>query len=380
MALQLRSKIPVGPGCIAPAGSACRRPRRSTTMAASARRLSTRPAEGLPAAARAGQPEARIRRPGRRLDEARRRRPAGRPRRALSAVPLRSRLSHEHPLPHRVPVLGEARAARRELAQRAPARAVRRRRARGRQFAAEAPGVRYDYSRQRLGAMTLRLLAHLAGERGFAEWREALLAGSTINIDREARRLAHGLARGRCRARRSQGNAGPHEAAGGKLRRERQFKRIVNLGTGGSDLGPRLVADALGRRRRSTCASPPTSIRATSSARSKAPIRRARSSSWCRRPSPRRKRWPTPSARQRWGAKNFYRRHRQRRGRQGVRRERDPADVGLGRRALLGLVGGGLCRRVRHRLRRRSRSSCAGAQRHRRALRARRRSRRTSRR
>ena len=47
-----------------------------------------------------------------------------------------------------------------------------------RQFSAEAPGVRFDYSRQRVGAMTLRLLAHLAAERGFAEWREALLAGA----------------------------------------------------------------------------------------------------------------------------------------------------------------------------------------------------------
>ena len=38
--------------------------------------------------------------------------------------------------------------------------------ARAVQFTAEAPGLRYDYSRQRLGAMSLRLLAHLAGERG----------------------------------------------------------------------------------------------------------------------------------------------------------------------------------------------------------------------
>src|SRR5690606_9421497 len=31
-----------------------------------------------------------------------------------------------------------------------------------------------------------------------------------------------------------------------RLRSEKRFRRIVNLGTGGSDLGPRLVADALG--------------------------------------------------------------------------------------------------------------------------------------
>jgi glucose-6-phosphate isomerase len=53
--------------------------------------------------------------------------------------------------------------------------------ARSVQFVAEGPGVRYDYSRQRLGAVTLRLLVRLAAERGFAEWREALLAGEPVN-------------------------------------------------------------------------------------------------------------------------------------------------------------------------------------------------------
>jgi glucose-6-phosphate isomerase len=36
------------------------------------------------------------------------------------------------------------------------------------------------------------------------------------------------------------------KALGSRLRSERRFRRIVNLGTGGSDLGPRLVSDALG--------------------------------------------------------------------------------------------------------------------------------------
>jgi len=40
-----------------------------------------------------------------------------------------------------------------------------------RKLVAEAAGVRYDFSRQRVDAMTLRLLADLAGERGFPEWR-----------------------------------------------------------------------------------------------------------------------------------------------------------------------------------------------------------------
>jgi glucose-6-phosphate isomerase len=117
--------------------------------------------------------------------------------------------------------------------------------ARARQFTAEAPGVRYDYSRQRLGAMTVRLLTHLAAERGFAEWREALLAGSAINST-ENRPAWHSALRA--------GDSAPAEVKETlsrvqqlveKLRSEKRFKRVVNLGTGGSDLGPRLVADAL---------------------------------------------------------------------------------------------------------------------------------------
>ena len=118
--------------------------------------------------------------------------------------------------------------------------------ARATQFLAEAPGVRYDYSRQRLGAMTLRLLANLAEERGFAEWREALLSGKPVN-DIENRAAWHTALRA--------GIDAPSEVqqALSKVkiivdatRTTGQFKRIVNLGTGGSDLGPRLLADAFG--------------------------------------------------------------------------------------------------------------------------------------
>ena len=118
--------------------------------------------------------------------------------------------------------------------------------ARASQLRAEAPGVVYDYSRQRLGAMTLRLLAKLATERGFAEWREALLSGKAVN-DTENRAARHTALRA--------GDAAPAEVGetlarveslAGKLRDGSSFKRVVNLGIGGSDLGPRLLADALG--------------------------------------------------------------------------------------------------------------------------------------
>ena len=69
----------------------------------------------------------------------------------------------------------------------------------------EAAGVRFDYSRQRLGAMTPRLLARLADERGFGEWREALLSGKPINNteNRAAWHTALGLGAGRAAGLRS---------------------------------------------------------------------------------------------------------------------------------------------------------------------------------
>ena len=118
--------------------------------------------------------------------------------------------------------------------------------ARSRLFAAEAPGLRYDYSRQRLGAMTVRLLTHLAAERGFSEWREALLAGSEVNTT-EKRAAWHTALRA--------GDSAPAEVKEtlarmkhlvSELRAKKPYRRIINLGTGGSDLGPRLLADALG--------------------------------------------------------------------------------------------------------------------------------------
>jgi glucose-6-phosphate isomerase len=115
---------------------------------------------------------------------------------------------------------------------------------RARHLVTEAAGVRLDYSRQRLGALTLRLLAHLAEERGFAEWRDALLSGRHVNNteDRAAWHTALRAAKPPPEVRETLERMG---ALARRLREERRFTRIVNLGTGGSDLGPRLLADAL---------------------------------------------------------------------------------------------------------------------------------------
>jgi glucose-6-phosphate isomerase len=115
-----------------------------------------------------------------------------------------------------------------------------------RQFTVQAPGVRYDYSRQRLGPVTLRLLAHLAAERGFAAWREALLAGSVVNSTEKRPAWHTALRAGDSAPAEVKETLGRMRALIHRLRNEKPFKRVVSLGTGGSDFGPRLLADALG--------------------------------------------------------------------------------------------------------------------------------------
>ena len=105
---------------------------------------------------------------------------------------------------------------------------------RARQMVAAAPGVELDYSRQRVGALTLRLLARLAAERGFEEWREALFSGKKINTT-EDRAVTHTALRA------SPVKCKPVDP---------KYTRVINLGTGGSDLGPRLLADAFGDGKR----------------------------------------------------------------------------------------------------------------------------------
>jgi glucose-6-phosphate isomerase len=114
-------------------------------------------------------------------------------------------------------------------------------------FVARAPGLALDYSRQRIGALALRLLEQLAAERDFDAWRRALFAGAPVNST-EARPARHAALRA--------GEAAPVEVKRA-LARMRELagglggvRRIVHLGIGGSDLGPRLVCDALAERAR----------------------------------------------------------------------------------------------------------------------------------
>src|SRR5438046_3048787 len=205
---------------------------------AAAARVRPADARGVPVAPRPGQPAARARRAGSRLGKARRRRP---PRRQGRALPPLSTRQMNTRSPTGCPAWAQL------LAHAEGRRSVHLRDLlASRKLAAEAPGVRYDFSRQRVDAMTLRLLANLADERGFAEWREALLSGKPINSTEKRAAWHTALRAGESSPREVRDTLARMQALVSNIRSEKKFRRIVNLGTGGSDLGPRLLAEALG--------------------------------------------------------------------------------------------------------------------------------------
>jgi len=123
---------------------------------------------------------------------------------------------------------------------------------RGERFTAEAAGFFLDYSKNRITAETLRLLFRLAKEAGLRGRIEAMFTGEKINIT-EKRAVLHTALRA------------PRDATillDGKdvvpdvhavLDRMNTFcrqldpriKNIVNIGIGGSDLGPVMAYEAL---------------------------------------------------------------------------------------------------------------------------------------
>jgi glucose-6-phosphate isomerase len=118
-----------------------------------------------------------------------------------------------------------------------------------------------DFSKQRVTPQTMSLLVAHARERNLPAWIAALIAGEKVNLS-EARPALHTALRqqddaplvvdgvdvvrairatqARMRALAVQIRGGARAGATG-----RPLRHVVNLGIGGSDLGPRLVCDAL---------------------------------------------------------------------------------------------------------------------------------------
>lgn len=133
--------------------------------------------------------------------------------------------------------------------------------ARGERYTAEAAGVFLDYSKNRINDETLKLLVQLADESGLRERTEAMFTGAKINIT-ENRAVLHVALRApkgasivvddedvvppvhavldKMAAFAERVRSGAWKGHTGK-----RIRNVVNIGIGGSDLGPVMAYEAL---------------------------------------------------------------------------------------------------------------------------------------
>ena len=120
-------------------------------------------------------------------------------------------------------------------------------------FSFEAPHVRADLSKNLIDAEAQRLLTQLAHECGLESHRDALLAGEPINAS-EQRAVTHVAWRNWAPAPAESAPAALHSIADWRaqmlaladaVRADDAITDVVNIGIGGSDLGQRMVVQAL---------------------------------------------------------------------------------------------------------------------------------------
>ncbi len=132
---------------------------------------------------------------------------------------------------------------------------------RGERMTADGAGLHLDYSKNRITDETLSLLERLADESGVAERRDAMFAGERINVSEERSALHAALRMPRGRSLLVDGVdvvEQVHEVLdrmaafcgrvrGGEWRGHtgRPIRNVVNIGIGGSDLGPVMAYEAL---------------------------------------------------------------------------------------------------------------------------------------
>ncbi len=107
--------------------------------------------------------------------------------------------------------------------------------------------LRADFSKQAISENALNALLSLAAGCHLEEWRAKLFAGETVNTS-ENRAVLHMALRGVGGSEAAQKQVAAMRkkiaAFANKIRKEGKFKAVIHIGIGGSDLGPRLVADA----------------------------------------------------------------------------------------------------------------------------------------
>src|SRR5215469_13763208 len=132
---------------------------------------------------------------------------------------------------------------------------------RGERLTAEAEGIYLDYSKNRVTDETMSLLVELAEESGVPQRRDAMFAGEHINVseDRAVLHVALRMPRtatlvvdgqdvvrevhdvlDRMRAFADRVRAGDWTGHTGK-----RIRNVINIGIGGSDLGPVMAYEAL---------------------------------------------------------------------------------------------------------------------------------------
>ncbi len=168
----------------------------------------------------------------------------------MSAVPLRERKAWQALQRHYEEIAGRHL---RDLFAEDPGR--------GERLTAEAAGIYLDYSKNRVTDETMRLLVELAAESGVPERRDAMFRGEHINVS-EDRAVLHVALRmpadqklvvdgvdvvaqvhevlGRMRQFSDRIRSGEWTGYTGK-----RIRNIVNIGIGGSDLGPVMAYEAL---------------------------------------------------------------------------------------------------------------------------------------
>jgi len=132
---------------------------------------------------------------------------------------------------------------------------------RGERLTAQAAGIYLDYSKNRVTDETMRLLVDLAAESGVPQWRDAMFRGEHINVS-EDRAVLHVALRmpptaslvvdgqdvvkdvhevlSRMRRLATTVRSGEFKGFTGK-----PIKNVINIGIGGSDLGPVMAYEAL---------------------------------------------------------------------------------------------------------------------------------------
>ncbi|HLW75052.1 MAG TPA: glucose-6-phosphate isomerase [Gammaproteobacteria bacterium] len=120
-------------------------------------------------------------------------------------------------------------------------------------FSIDLPGLYADYSRNLITAETLKFLTRLAVTAKLTDWRKRLFEGGLVN-DTEGRAALHTLLRAdgegvpaglKSQASEVRDGLARMRAFTEELHASGRYTDVVNIGIGGSHLGPELVVEAL---------------------------------------------------------------------------------------------------------------------------------------